>query len=103
MEDDRDLEFQLTEESWDRIRAVAGGLLNVILLEELREARRRTQMTLMDALRISPSGVSRIEHGTDLYFDVLDGYLKEQDALLEVWAVFPHGRIRINRLADLAE
>ena len=100
---ERELEFQLTEESWGRIRAFADALLNVIMLDELREARRMAHTKLMDTLQIGRSEVSRIEHRTDLYINALDTYLKDQDALLEIWAVFPHGRIRINRLADFAE
>ena len=101
--DERELEFQLTEESWERIRALAAGLLNVILLSERREARKVTKTMLVDTVGISRSEVSWMGHRADLYISALDCYMKDQGGLLEVWAVFPHGRIRINRLADFAE
>ena len=85
---ERELEFQLTEESWGRIRALADALLNVIMLDELREARRMTHTKLMDTLQIGRSEVSRIEYRTDLYINALDTYLKDQDALLEIWRSF---------------
>jgi hypothetical protein len=95
--DDRELEFQLTEESWERVLALADGLLNVILLDELREARKTAQTALINTLPISGREISPIEYRT---VETLDGYMKDPGELLEVWAVFPHGRIKINRLAD---
>ncbi len=99
--DDRELEFQMTEESWGGIRNLADALLNVMMLDELRNARRMTQTAPMNPLRISRSEVARIEQRGDLPLRILDGYMKDQDGLLEIWAVFPYGRIRISRLADV--
>ena len=99
---DRELEFQLTEESWVRILDLANAVFNVLLLDEVREARKRTRTMLVDTLHLSRSEASEAECRMDLNESAIDSYIQDQDGLLEIWAVFPNGRIKINRLAGSA-
>jgi hypothetical protein len=102
-EEMRRLESELTEESHARIRAYARGLLDLITLNELREAREMTHATLMKTLQLGPSEASQIEYRTDLYFRTFAGYVEAQGGQLEICAVFPHGTIKIDQFSDLAK
>jgi hypothetical protein len=101
-EEMRRLESELTEESHARIQAYARGLLDLITLHGLRDARETTHATLMKTLQLSPSETSQIEYRTDLYFRTFAGCVEAQGGQLEISAVFPHGTIKIDQFSDLA-
>jgi DNA-binding XRE family transcriptional regulator len=65
-------------------------------LDELREARRMTQETLADALNVKQSSISKIERRADMYVSTLRGIVRGMGGELDIQAVFPDGRVRIN-------
>jgi transcriptional regulator with XRE-family HTH domain len=72
-------------------------------LDELREARRMTQETLAQALNVKQSSISKIERRTDMYVSTLRGIVRGMGGELDIVAVFPDGRVRINQFAGLTD
>lgn len=70
-------------------------------LHELRQARGFTQAQLAQVLDTKQSGISRIEHQTDLYLSTLDSYVKALGGQLELRATFDGVEIPIKSLEDL--
>lgn len=70
-------------------------------LEELRKARRMTQVKLAETLGVNQSEVSKIEHRADLYLSTLSEYVEALGGQLEIRAVFPDSEVRITQFEDL--
>ncbi len=83
-----------------RVEAHKAELLRSVTLGELRKARELTQVALANALDTTQSGVSRIEHQTDLYLSTLRSYIEAMGGSLEVSAVFPDGKVLISTIAE---
>jgi DNA-binding XRE family transcriptional regulator len=71
-------------------------------LEELRAARELTQTSLAKILEVGQSEVSKIEKRTDMYVSTLASYVKAMGGELEICAVFPDGKVKINQFEDIA-
>ncbi len=84
-----------------RVEAHKAELLKTVTLGELRRARELTQVALAKALETTQSGVSRIEHQTDLYLSTLRSYIEAMGGTLEVAAVFPDGKLLISTIEDV--
>jgi transcriptional regulator with XRE-family HTH domain len=80
------------------VEAYKAELLTSVTLAELRKARELTQVALANALDTTQSGVSRIEHQTDLYLSTLRSYIEAMGGSLEVSAVFPDGKVLISTI-----
>jgi len=72
-------------------------------LEELRRARRMTQVELAQTLGVNQGEVSKIEHRTDVYLSTLAGYVQALGGRLEIRAVFPDREMRISQFEGLAK
>jgi len=83
-----------------RVEAYKAELLTSVTLAELRKARELTQVALANALETTQSGVSRIEHQTDLYLSTLRSYIEAMGGSLEVSAVFPDGKVLISTIEE---
>jgi DNA-binding XRE family transcriptional regulator len=70
-------------------------------LGELRRARELTQTQLASALDTNQSGISRIEHQTDLYVSTLRSYVEALGGSLEIIAVFPDATVPIHNFEEL--
>jgi transcriptional regulator with XRE-family HTH domain len=64
-----------------------------LALGKLREQRGATQREVADALDVSQSNVSRIEHEDDVYLSTLRGYVEALGGKLEIRAVFPDDQV----------
>jgi len=71
-------------------------------LEELRAARELTQTSLAKILDVGQPEVSKIEKRTDMYVSTLASYVKAMGGELEICAVFPDGKVKINQFEDIA-
>jgi len=71
-------------------------------LEELRAARELTQTSLAKILDVGQSEVSKIEKRTDMYVSTLASYVKAMGGELEICAVFPDGKVKLNQFEDIA-
>jgi transcriptional regulator with XRE-family HTH domain len=86
-----------------RVDAFKAELLNELSLAEVRHARQMTQDELAALLETSQSGVSRLEHQTDLYVSTLRKYVEAVGGRLEIHAVFPEGRVPITLFESLQD
>ncbi|MEX2524871.1 MAG: XRE family transcriptional regulator [Gammaproteobacteria bacterium] len=69
-------------------------------LLELRRAKALSQEQLAELLHIKQASVSKLERRTDMYIRTLRSYIEAMGGTLEINAVFPEGRIRINQFSD---
>jgi len=72
-------------------------------LEELRRARRKTQVELAQTLGVNQGEVSKIEHRTDVYLSTLAGYVEALGGRLDIRTEFPDREMRISQFEDLAK
>ena len=77
----------------DRVRVTLASMP----LDELRRARKLTQVKLAKALGVNQGEVSKIEHRTDMYLSTLAEYVEALGGSLEIRAVFPDGEMRITQ------
>ncbi len=62
---------------------------DAVRLGKLREARRKTQVQLAEAIGTTQANVSRLENRDDLYLSTLTEYVEALGGHLELRAVFP--------------
>ena len=72
-------------------------------LDELRRARKMTQVALAQTLGVNQGEVSKIEHRTDVYLSTLASYVEALGGRLEIRAVFRDREMRINQFESLAK
>jgi len=68
----------------------------VMALAELRAQRQVTQRELADALDVTQSNVSRVEHEDDLYLSTLRSYVEALGGELQLRAVFEDGTVDLD-------
>jgi transcriptional regulator with XRE-family HTH domain len=64
---------------------------------ELRAARRLTQQQLAETLGLTQAAVSQMENRTDLYLSTLQNFIEAMGGRLELYAVFPDGRVKLTQ------
>ena|SRR5580704_13194395 len=97
----RELLERMSPESRARAEAKAQAMLAEMALDELREARKLTQVQLADLLQVGQPAIAKLEKRTDMYLSTLRDAIKAMGGDLEIRAVFPDRIIRINQLKDL--
>ena len=65
--------------------------LRRMAIDELRNARRLTQMDMAEMLEVPQSSISRIEQRADMYLSTLRDYVHAVGGVLQLQAVFPDG------------
>jgi DNA-binding XRE family transcriptional regulator len=70
-------------------------------LQELRKARRLSQVALAKKLKAQQATISKLERRTDMYVSSLRQYIGALGGELEIIARFPEGAVRINQFQDL--
>ena len=85
-----------------RIAARAAELAaEEMTLQELRQARKLTQVRMAKALRITQDGVSRLERRTDLLLSTLRKSVEAMGGSLSLIAEFPDGQpVKLSGIAD---
>lgn len=96
------LVHKMPSQSQTRIKAKTRQLMDEMALAELREARKLTQEQLAQQLNVKQPSIARIERRADMYVSTLRGVIKAMGGEMEILAVFPNGRVRINSLRGLA-
>jgi predicted XRE-type DNA-binding protein len=79
-----------------RVDEVKHAMREVMALAELREQRQVTQRELAEALEVTQSNVSRVEHEDDLYLSTLRGYVEALGGQLQLRAVFDDGAVDLD-------
>lgn len=72
-----------------------------LTLAELRRALDFTQQQIAASLDTNQSGVSRIEHQTDLFISTLRSYIEAMGGKLELRAIFPDGEVSIRTIEEI--
>jgi DNA-binding Xre family transcriptional regulator len=72
-------------------------------LNELRAARKISQMQLAASLGIKQPTVAKLERRADMYVSTLRNVVRAMGGDLEIIAHFPEGDVRINQFQDLAK
>ena len=76
-------------------------LADAMPLQKLRHARNFTQQGLAKVLKVTQSEVSKIENRADVYVSTLSNYVEAMGGQLEIRAIFPEGKVRINQFDEL--
>jgi transcriptional regulator with XRE-family HTH domain len=97
----KELEEKMSPEARARVQARAARLIEEMALDELRAAREMTQVSLAKILNVSQSEISKIENRMDMYVSTLANFVQAMGGELEICAVFPEGRVRINQFERL--
>lgn len=86
-----------------KVEARAAALIaQEMTLRELRQAHRRTQERIAEALNIGQEGVSRLEKRTDLLISTLRSYIEAMGGSLSIIAKFPdHPPVEVAGLANI--
>lgn len=99
----KDLRKNLGPEREGRVKARVRHEIAQLSLNQLREARSLTQISLAELLGIPQGGVSRLERRTDMYVSTLRNYIRAMGGELRITAVFPNGAVEIAQFEDVAE
>lgn len=91
------LREKMSPASRERSRALAARYRAEMPLDELREAREMTQVTLAQILKVNQAAVSKMEHRTDMYVSTLRGIIKAMGGELKITAKFPDGTVEISQ------
>jgi hypothetical protein len=78
-------------------------MLAELTLEELRQARSRTQQELARALRVGQPAVAKMERRADMYVSNLRRYVEALGGTLEITARFPNGAVSIRNFSEIAD
>ena len=70
-------------------------------LNELRQARERSQHDLARALKVGQPAVAKLEKRTDMYVSNLRRYIEALGGKLEITAKFPDTTVTITNFSDL--
>jgi DNA-binding XRE family transcriptional regulator len=83
-----------------RIRKNVEDAAEVMTLNQIREARSLTQVTLANTLKINQGAVSKMEKRTDMYLSTMRSYIQAMGGQLQIRAVFPEGEIQIEQFGN---
>lgn len=77
-------------------------ILEEMTLQELRQARHRSQEVVGEILHINQAAVSKIERRADMYVSTLRSFIQAMGGDLEIIARFPdRPPVRINQFEEL--
>jgi DNA-binding Xre family transcriptional regulator len=84
-----ELRAKMSPEARARSEARTRQLIAEMPLEELRNARKLTQVQLAESMGLTQSSVSKLEKRTDMYLSTLAHFVEAMGGQLEIRAVFP--------------
>lgn len=95
------LKAKLPPDVLEKAKAQTRQMLEEMALQELREARKLSQVQIARSLNIKQPAVSKLEKRTDMYISTLRGYVESIGGKLEIVAHLPEGDVVINQFNDL--
>jgi predicted transcriptional regulator len=96
-----ELEAKMSPERRERARLRAEQLIAEMPLEELRKARKLTQVQLAESMGLTQSSVSKLEKRTDMYLSTLAHFVEAMGGQLEIKAIFPDGAVKITQFQNM--
>ncbi len=97
----RDLIAHWPPERLAEVEARVQKTMAEMRLQELRKARRLSQVALAKKLKAQQATISKLERRADMYVSSLRQYIGAMGGELEIIARFPEGAVRINQFQDL--
>ncbi len=97
----RDLIAKMSPEDQKEIRARVQALLAEMPLQELRQARQKSQEAIAKTLGGNQASVSKMERRADMYVSTLRSYIEAMGGKLEIIASFPDGKVKINQFEEI--
>ncbi|NNM59598.1 MAG: XRE family transcriptional regulator [Legionellales bacterium] len=97
------LKSKMSVEAQKKASLKTQEMLNVMPLQELRQARHFSQQGLAELLSTKQANLSRIERRTDMYISTLRSYIEAMGGELDIIARFPEGEVHINQFNDIGE
>ncbi|WP_244645537.1 XRE family transcriptional regulator [Salinarimonas ramus] len=85
-----------------RNEAATRDMLREMTLDELREARKRSQAELASVLGVGQPAVAKMERRADMYVSNLRRYVEALGGRLEITARFDDTEVAITNFEDLA-
>ncbi len=95
-----ELRARMSPERRERNRERTQEMLKDIPLEELRNARKLTQVQLAETMGLNQASISKLERRTDMYVSTLAHFIEAMGGRLDMQAIFPEGTVRIARFAE---
>jgi transcriptional regulator with XRE-family HTH domain len=99
----KELEEKMPAESRERVRKRVQEAIAQMALDELREARKLTQVQLAKTLAVDQGSISKMERRTDMYISTLRNFIQAMGGELHIRADFPDGSVEINQFAETAD
>lgn len=99
----RELQAKMSPERQAKIEARVQEALAQMALDELREARKLTQVELARTLAVDQGSISKMERRADMYISTLRNFIKAMGGELHIRAEFPDGTVEINQFSETAE
>lgn len=75
----------------------ANELFHELLLGQIRQWTGKTQRQIADALGIKQPSLSKLENQSDMQISTLRKLVRALGGKLEVFAIFPHGTVKIDQ------
>lgn len=91
-----ELRAKMSPEAQSRAAARAEAMLVEMQLQELRKARKVTQVEVAKAMSVEQASVSKLERRDDMYVSTLREYVKALGGELKLVASFPDADIQIH-------
>jgi transcriptional regulator with XRE-family HTH domain len=91
-----ELRAKMTPEAQSRAAARAEAMLVEMQLQELRKARKITQVEVAKAMSVEQAAVSKLERRDDMYVSTLREYVKALGGELKLVASFPDADIQVH-------
>jgi transcriptional regulator with XRE-family HTH domain len=91
-----ELRARMTPEAQSRAAARAEAMLVEMQLQELRKARKVTQVEVAKAMSVEQAAVSKLERRDDMYVSTLREYVKALGGELKLVASFPDADIQVH-------
>ena len=95
-----ELRAKMSPQAQAEVRRRVNQELQGMPLHKLRAARQLTQQQLAQTLDMTQAAVSQLEKRTDMYLSTLENFVEAMGGRLELYAVFPDGKVRLERPAS---
>lgn len=91
-----ELRAGMSPEAQARAAARAEAMLVEMQLQELRKARKVTQVEVANAMHVEQAAISKLERRDDMYVSTLREYVKALGGELKLVASFPDAEIQVH-------
>ena len=99
----KNLRGKMSPEAQERAKNKTRTMLEVMPLQELRQARTLSQNEMAKSLGIKQAAVSKLERRADMYLSTLRKFVEAMGGRLEIVAHFPEGDVAIEQFEALDE